>query len=227
MSARHHSPHGRQDLKTSLVGLERWKELLAPLHWDGRHNTAVRREARLRNDTSVATSRYYSHFVRLMREGQSGSGAWREAPVNYHPHEGAFYPAWLLRDFTERALNGTRFAAALAAQQAGRRCPCCEVYQVTRLGAAGGSCNLEELLLPTFIWQHYPRLISRAAPPLILRVWADLNNMRLVEDNLFAQVACHLKASPAGFSHFFGVKVPHFYFGRMASYLRKPMSGGC
>jgi len=213
---------------STQVGLERWRELIRPLSWKGNHgSSSTRRDARLRNDSSVTAIPFVSHFVQLLRERRTGSDVWQSTPINFHPHEGAFYPAWLLRDFTNRALNGTSFAAAFAAQQAGSSCPCCRMYGVSHFWTAYGSCAFEELLLPTFVWQHHPRLIARAAPPLVLRVWANLNNMKANDDNLFAQLGCHLQAAPGGLGHFFGVKVPHFFFGRESAYFRAPLAGRC
>mmetsp|Transcript_37533 Transcript_37533/g.62144 ORF Transcript_37533/g.62144 Transcript_37533/m.62144 type:complete len:175 (+) Transcript_37533:3-527(+) len=166
---------------------------------------------------------FHSYVAAL---SQNESAAWRAQPVNVHPHECAFYPVWLLREFT-RALKGTHFERALDAQQAGSSCPCCAMYRVSSRWKAPGSCNFEELLLPTFVWQHHAPLVAHASPPAALRVWSDLNRLQSPGHNAFSELACYLMTSPPGLGHFFAVKVPHFYFGRISAYLRRALNGHC
>ena len=117
-------------------------------------------------------------------------GSSREAQYppawNHHPHEGSFYPVRLLRAFVA-ALNTSVYFEAMIRQQAPgctRRqpscwCPCCPLYgkRYTLVGG-GGACAFEEFLLPTYALQAWSHLLPQAAPPIVLRVWANLGRLR-------------------------------------------------
>lgn len=68
---------------STQVGLERWRELIRPLSWNGNHgSSSTRRDARLRNDSSVTAKPFVSHFVHLLRERRTGSDVWQSTPIN-------------------------------------------------------------------------------------------------------------------------------------------------
>jgi hypothetical protein len=170
-----------------------------------------------RDDGSVATDPWIARAVALVRSGGLAP-AWRPAPIGYHAHEGAFYPVWLIRQFVRAAFEGSPFAAALRRQQAGSACPCCALYQTNTSWQGLGSCCLEEWLLPTYVWQTYPHLLPTAAPPTIVRVWTDVNKPDGAAN--LTRTACRLLSPPRGLRHLYGIKVPHFFFGRVSGVLQ-------
>ena len=107
-------------------------------------------------------------------------------------------------------------------------CPCCALYGLPNGGtqySTNGSCAFEELLLPTYVWQRWPELLQRAAPPLALRVWQlhalDIRGGRLdsrgssragdassLHRGLDA-AASAVFANHAAHPHIFAIKVPH------------------
>ncbi|KAL1518702.1 hypothetical protein AB1Y20_002989 [Prymnesium parvum] len=182
------------------------------------------------DDAAPAADPYFAMYTRLLREGRAGA-AWRRAPVNMMSHEGSYYPVALLRHFVRRGLAGSPFAAAFAALQRGEPCSCCQMYRpyllerqangsismasvASCLSCTLGACSFEELLLPTFAWQHHARLISRGSPPLVLRVWVDLNKANASTLRHFHRVAALVaNGSLEELPHIFGLKVPHFKMG--------------
>ena len=90
------------------------------------------------------------------------SGFLRALPVTVSTHEGAVYPAALAAALL-RAVEGTELSVANLTT---RGCPH-ESY-----------CNLEETVLPTVAWQHFPRLLSQLKPPLVARVLEGVNFCR-------------------------------------------------
>ena len=80
--------------------------------------------------------------------------------------------------------------------------------------------------LPTFTWQQkrYASLLGQASPPLVLRVWIDLN---LAHKNatyhrhfqaLSRLIEIIAEGSPE-LPHIFAIKVPHFKFGGLSRML--------
>lgn len=245
----------------------------------------------LLEDSALSTDAYFASFTQLLRDEHVRG--WNHAPLNAFPHEGSFFPAWLLDEF-QRALQETVWSRAMAedaeCKSSPHCCACCELYgryvrrgrptsvvgeyaclqgrrilrrvnitevhasprsvviraypltrrstrplhapcvsqadtseyfrlpricaaaaaiagqptplpmpsataavpaavpaavqprpaaavqprpveSLARESATTGGCQLEELLLPTFVWQHHPELVQRAAPPLVVRVW--------------------------------------------------------
>ena len=79
------------------------------------------------------------------------------------PHEGTFYPVWLLQEFLSVISTNTsefRPHVLLNASQC--------AFPRSEKGTL--ECMYEELLLPTYLWQHYPTLAAtQSSPPLALR----------------------------------------------------------
>ena len=74
-------------------------------------------------------------------------------PLIVSIHEGSWYPALVLRAALH-AFSGTSLSWRRLAEQ----CP------------FGGWCTIEESVLPSFAWQQFPKLASKARPQLIARV---------------------------------------------------------
>ena len=165
------------------------------------------REMVPREDTHWVLERddWYGVFVRWM--GTAGSHgqppAWpgqRTSPINAMPHEGSFYPFWLLRNFV-RALRTNSLIGTWALpppSNSGRpgtgrgeaRAACYNFFQkeaeqqvargivpkrtARRAITPEGACAFEETLLPTYVWQQYPQLLLNSSPSLVVRVWVTL-----------------------------------------------------
>ena len=192
------------------------------------------------DDFEVANDAYIAAFSFFVRGGHAGPKWSRDGPVNFHPHEGAYYPVWMMREVL-RAASESPFGEAMRAQQAHASplasphkgyCTCCELYEPVVMvhrddatkarekreakngqrvcaGSSGsrrnrswwpveergdrmssrcpkrprpwfglardsvhgrGACFLEELLLPTYVWQHHAPLLVNATPPLVMRL---------------------------------------------------------
>lgn len=199
-----------------------WREKLGELSWDPRSTSSedfaravllrrMRHSVRTSNDSAAVEDGWIARFVELLRSGHLPP-TWLARPIAQMPHEGSFYPVRVVRDFLRRGFRGSAFEAALQRQQASgsHPCPCCDLYDTNTSWKSLGSCSFEELLLPTFVWQHHPDLLRAAVPPSVLRVWANLHQPHNV-----TRVLCHLVAAPSGLGHFFGIKVPHFFLGKM------------
>ena len=185
------------------------------------------------NDSLTRENLWVNAYVQLLSKNVAG---WAPAPVNAHVHEGAFYPAWLLRRFSRR-LHGTVFGRALEAQQNRSWCECCELFEpviflktprpvagreahrLARDSAAKGACGFEETLLPTYVWQRHQDLISTAAPPLALRVWNP--PVAGGSSEVLHSLSRALVRAPAsdGLSHLFALKVPLSTFDTLAHYI--------
>ena len=103
----------------------------------------------------------HRHFVRFMRNlsAQAINEGWRQSPLTYMPHEGSFYPVWLLRQFATSVYNGSVIFNSHATLEG---------------GSCGWHCRYpEEQLLPTFVWQRHPQLLRerRNGPPFVSRAW--------------------------------------------------------
>ena len=266
------------------------RDEIAPLAWrtpDGRSSplrdevlSAVARNA----DFEVAYDAFIAAFSFFVRGGHAGP-LWAHSPVNFHSHEGAYYPVWMMREMY-RAASDSPFGDAMRAQQAhtsplaSRRhvsyCSCCELYEPVVLvhsdattkmrshqegkdglrvcaGSSGnrtwwattandaaaprcprrprswlglsrdsvhgrGACYLEELVLPTYAWQHHAALLVNATPPLVMRLWGsafdkpDHVNKTGAGDaaprlSVLRDVVSMVSSAP-GFEHVVALKVP-------------------
>jgi hypothetical protein len=116
---------------------------------------------------------------------------------------------------------------------------------------ADGSCGFVELLLPTFVWQHFSHLVASSSPPLVLRFWGALKHAT----NLSAGVQLRLPPPPGtsdgrealqqetrvkvsnlesmilfmredhGFQHLFGFKAPRHAYLHIESSLSRVKGG--
>jgi hypothetical protein len=68
--------------------------------------------------------------------------AWRAGPLTHMPHEGSFYPLWLLKRFIAFISTSTSVFSP-AAMVNGSECAFTKWF----------GCMYEELLLPTYVWQ--------------------------------------------------------------------------
>lgn len=224
--------------------------LAAELSWPAARNEttalsrAMRSLAAARNDARVRTDPWVSRFVGLLGSGRANGNAtgWRAAPANMMPHEGSWYPRRVLDGF-RRALAGTPFETAMQIYDKERPrslpCPCCALYGLPHGGSqysTNGSCAFEELLLPTYVWQRWPELLPRAAPPLALRVWQihalDVRGGRLDgrggsragnASSLYRGLdaaASAVLANRAAHPHVFAIKVPHRRAAEIAAAFR-------
>ena len=70
------------------------------------------------------------------------------------------------------------------------------------------SCGFEEVLLPTFVRQHYTHLLPSASPPLVWRVWG-LTEKALRENVSTAVIfGKRLLANLHQHANLFGLKIP-------------------
>ena len=112
------------------------------------------------DDWFIQRNTFHRHFVMFMHNTSSVAAAegWARAPISYMPHEGSFYPLWLLRHFMISMDNRSRVLNPFASPS----------------GACGWPCNWpEEQLLPTWIWQRHLGLLrsGRVGPPVVVRAW--------------------------------------------------------
>ena len=198
--------------------------------------TSMRAVTSSGNDSAIAADPWIGMFVKRMR-ARAPEDSWRSAPLAFDTHEGSFYPVKLLREFRSRALAGSDFKRAMDGFQSKHsRCPCCELYGVDATKvcqgtrgdcyATGGSCAFEELLLPTYLWQRHPRLLQRASPPAVLRIWAQKSfamtrtgaavvggaSSAKVQDAIRELVGA-LRGDAATWPHIFALKIPHMLCG--------------
>jgi len=219
-----HGPYSNQSL---LPGQKPWRAPLDALSWRVEPPSPLYRELkRLRHseeDGAVARDSWVRGWTGLLR-GDHVPG-WRSRPVGKMPHEGSFYPVWLLREFL-CAIGGSGFDADINRCE-GCRMPCSCTYRnatATTGGAwhigrppKGGDCEFEELLLPTYVWQRHPELLAAAAPPSVLRLFLDVRGELRRRDasdrrdvsvsTVVDQIASYISSSDA-FQHVFGLKVP-------------------
>jgi hypothetical protein len=92
----------------------------------------------------------------------------------------------------------------------------------TSVSMSAGACALEELLLPTYVWQRHAEMLPRATPPLALRLW----NMGSASAVPLPRIAAAVQAASAdatpehaggmgsGLAHVFAMKVPHMDFSQ-------------
>lgn len=146
----------------------------------------------------------------------TNASGWAGKPLNYIPHEGTFYPWWLLRHFL-RAIDGV-----LLAQRFPNRAACSFTCQWP-----------EEELLPTFVWQRLGDSLLRQrdkwGPPVVTRFFLgplpagrsctvvrhpdDTHRLSRAEQNCtivqsWSGVLGLLNWSSAGWEHICGIKVP-------------------
>ena len=88
--------------------------------------------------------------------------------------------------------------------------------RVARESACKGACALEELLLPTYVWQRHAELIPASSPPLVLRVWGM--DRPHTDPKLLQSVNRTVATSP-GLEHLFGLKVARAHFGLAEDWL--------
>jgi len=127
---------------------------------------------------------------------------------NFFPHEGSFYPKYVLSDFTQKIYvdNQGIFSSS----------HCSSLYppMPTKMSLRGfrrssvllaGECSMEELLLPTFVFQYYSSLIPFSTVPIVLRLWTTLNLNFAVNKNWIRNISTS--------SHtYFALKVPRHEF---------------
>ena len=207
-----------------------WRESLDRIGWHARlasrkssspaavHQQAWHSAVHAHNDSAVVEDSWIARYVKLLRSGRL-EPAWLSKPLAQMPHEGSFYPVRIVRDFVQRGFHGSVFDAALRRQQASQEhtCPCCGLYGTSSAWKALGSCCLEELLLPTFAWQRHAGMLHTAAPPSVLRLWVNLNH----QPHNASRVICRLIAAPRELRHFYGIKIPHFYAGKVGGLIRE------
>ena len=238
-------------------GLERWRQQVDRLSWRGEPQQSalyrsVQTAARASADTIIVNDSWAHLFAALLRHGGAG-GAWAARPVNFMPHEGSYYPVHVLRHFLRCGLQGSIFSLAAAQCEP---CRCCTLYARVRVTDASkvacdcaalrrldlrGSCALEELLLPTFVWQHYAHLLPTASPPVVLRAWASLGRLAHKATsppqnhsnttpgeprtgNELDHLASYLIDDPSRFGHLFGLKVPRHDFDHLVALFRRTLA---
>ncbi|KAL1515531.1 hypothetical protein AB1Y20_002153 [Prymnesium parvum] len=164
--------------------------------------------------------------------GGGGGGGWEARPVASMAHEGSFYPLRVLRHFVRCGVRGSLFEAALAqCEECGA--PCCSLYDGRHATHGGvpsqpsewqrevrGACTLEELLLPTFVFQRWAPLLDRASPPIVMRAWGNLFAMeaqvasRKANETILDSLVLHILANLEAHPHVFAVKTPRFTFSQ-------------
>lgn len=183
-------------------------------------------------DSNPAT-RAESAFAKLLaHSAELRVAGWRTSPTATMPHEGSFYPSWLLSQFVE-SLRGTPFEAALLRSnrstldpddRCSDRTPCRCVYEgLIRAGVHWRStpvCALEEVLLPTFVAQRHAPLLARSSPPLILR-W-DVGNFLPHMDSRSLGIMWHAVTQTRTLGYLVGLKVPMFSAPQLSLYARRP-----
>jgi len=163
------------------------------------------------NDTLVRADPWVSHYVSYLDAYPDAhpDALFASQPVGFTTHEGSWYPRHVLQEF-RKALAGTPFEnAMLHYNQTAPRCPCCELYGVngSSLYSTRGSCEFDELLLPTFVWQYHRDLLARASPALTMRAWQRPQTSRPL---MSAMDATAKKIFSSRFlPHIFSIKVPH------------------
>jgi hypothetical protein len=80
---------------------------------------------------------------------------WKPTQRMFSPHEGTFYPVWLLQAFMARIVHGSDSMSAFGED-------CSSPGYTKCMGCP------EETLLPTFVWQEFPFLFKRASPPIVV-----------------------------------------------------------
>lgn len=173
----------------------------------------MRTLAKTQNDTLVRTDPWLSLFVNYLSEKPSRLFATR--PANLMTHEGSWYPRRILQAFRQ-TLSGTPFEATMlhynTTNPRDLQCPCCDLYGVKgpprlTMYSTQGSCEFDELLLPTFVWQHHKELIARAAPPLAMRAWQPRVTSGALQRAMDATATAVFSSS--SFPQAFAIKVPH------------------
>ena len=244
---------GKGMVEPTGSGLGDWRRALADNAWNrgsALYNKTQRAVA-ADNDVEIATNQWRSRFVEHMRRVENvtkqraslnasrrvltGPWAWRPFPLNEMAHEGSFYPLRILRSFAQHALPASPFGSlfedtwGLSRGRRSNRTSCCQVY----IGGCGrgttpmaGGCELEELLLPTWVWQHHRHLLKEAAPPLCLRLWASIGRLgrrgeggarqnrssRFSPHNELVQLVAQIHTRG---SHAYMLKAPHHEFNHL------------
>lgn len=192
--------------------MSRIKERLAwPDPHDGQAtplSDRIRALAATQDDALVREDPWVSHYVNHL--GAHPDGLFADRPVGFTTHEGSWYPRHVLQEF-RRGLAGTPFEQTmLRYNQSAPRCPCCALYGVngSTVYSTRGSCAFEELLLPTFVWQHHRDLLAHASPSLAMRAWQRPKITRALVRAMDA-TATAVFANERRFPHVFAIKVPH------------------
>tara|TARA_B110000046_G_scaffold31276_2_gene33150 strand:- start:567 stop:1658 length:1092 start_codon:yes stop_codon:yes gene_type:complete len=165
------------------------------------------------------------HLQRMIHAGDTGNRFWRSGPVGTYHHEGSFYPVHVLRAFIRCALPASRFEHAM---RVGTISGCIDMFkeasstQAINYSGYMGSCQFDENLLPTFVWQHYSHLIPKSSPPVVVLLWISVGNSLktnqsagLVKSHV-ADFGEHLLAHPEKYGHVFGLKAPLHEFPHSA-----------
>jgi len=180
---------------------------------------------------------WFSAFVLFMSRGLAGPD-WLRSPFNHMPHEGSFYSLNLMRRFM-CSLGGSGFESALAGCEVCRG-RCCSMYVSNKIRpCCGGSCELEELLLPTFVLQHHRHSLAYASPTLVMRIWVSQDQLVKVaregvrpfggrgslSRTTMDDIAAYLRGNDS-YAHAFGLKVPKASFDQVAKLLRFTLRRG-
>ena len=95
---------------------------------------------------------------------------WGRNAIAQMPHEGTFFPMWLVREFVEFAVNSSDFDPSRMLDAGGTHGGgTCAFWDRTY------GCAYEEVLLPTHVLQVHPSLALAGAPPAISRLWLHLD----------------------------------------------------
>ena len=171
-------------------------------------SSRIRTLAATRDDAIVRADPWVSHFVDHL--DAHPDGLFESRPAGFTTHEGSWYPRHVLQEF-RRALVGTTFETAmLRYNKSAPRCPCCVLYGVngSSFYSTKGSCEFDELLLPTFVWQRHRDLLAHASPALAMRAWQRPQiTKRLVR--AMDATATTVFANQHRFPQAFAIKVPH------------------
>jgi hypothetical protein len=144
------------------------RHVLRPIGWPSESWDAQQRRIAAADDSFIHSTGHHRSFVRLMQNATrfghpwSTPPGWKPRPLAFMPHEGTFYPVWLLLEFMQK-LRATSIV-------------------IDGLRGRPPECNWpcpwpEEQLLPTFVWQQYGELLTKghakggAVPPIVARMW--------------------------------------------------------
>ena len=117
-----------------------WKKLKYRIHSD--------------DDSFIQNNKWHADFVYFAKS----SDILYKSPLTYMPHEGTFYPVFIIRAFLKS------FGTLLFNKTTSFEC----LWK-------GSLCFIEEELLPTFVWQKFKTLAEYGIPPLTTRIWGARN----------------------------------------------------
>jgi hypothetical protein len=147
---------------------DRWRMMMKDVAMRRDDDVRVRSQSRTFRNMLSRTgfgSRDSSGLLYLGND--SASATWHRAPYALMPHEGSFYPVWLMRNFVANLTGGPFEPEQLMNNSA----PGCVWFPPFN------GCAYEEFLLPTFVWQHHYQLAVDAASPIFAaRIWLPRKN---------------------------------------------------